>query len=254
MLPAMRRLTVLGLCVFQTIVWAQESTLLEQTWRSAISNGNLSSLKTLFNEADKPTSLIGLYPDSGKSALMIAAKLGDAQFVKRLLSDGADLHARTITGGTAFMFASLGGHIDIMNLLHDRGADINLQGSNGWTALTIAAAKGYVETLKWLLQLDVDVNLPDVYGWTPLMRAVDNRHVEAVDVLLGFDSIDVNHQNETGNTAIHHAVANSDVEMTRKLVNAGIDVTLKNSAGYSAAQLAIGLPNSEELLDVLSTL
>lgn len=223
-----------------------------QRWQRAIMSGDIQSLNLILEQSEDPSALAKLVADSGKSALMTACKLGNENLATQLLEFGADPNARTITGGTPFMFASLGGHTQLLRLLNQYEVDIDARGSNGWSAATIAAAKGYAESLSYLLELGVDVNVPDVYGWTPLMRAVDNQHAAAVDALLAHSPTEINHQDETGNTALHHAAAKGDEVMLDKLLRAGADRSLLNSSEKKASQLVMGLPNSDELEALLS--
>jgi cytohesin len=60
---------------------------------------------------------------SGKTALMAAAAIGDAEVVKMLLNYGADVNHRDRLGTTALDHAHQGGHRDVVNLLvaNDRG-------------------------------------------------------------------------------------------------------------------------------------
>ena len=245
----------IGMLLFSTTLsaWsAPQVNSADAQWRSAIMNDDTARLRELLQQAATPEEQVAELSHNGKSALMIACKTGDIQFVEKLLELGADEHAATATGGTPFMFASLGGHEDIVRLLHSRGVDINAQGANGWSATTIAAAKGYDGLLKSLIEMQSELNAPDVYRWTPLMRAVDNGHIDAVKVLLQAPRLSLNSQDETGNTALHHAASNANAEMLVLLLEAGIDQNIENNSGTTAAQLVTALSNSEELSALFS--
>lgn len=244
---------MLSSSVFSSEESTEEPTQTNTQWRSAIMHDDTTTLRSILQSMDSPREQLAVLSENGKSALMIACKTGDMAFVLQLLSMGADEHATTATGGTPFMFASLGGHTDIVRLLHGRGVDINAQGANGWSATTIAAAKGYAQLLSSLLELQSDINAQDVYRWTPLMRAVDNGHTAAVKILLQDPRLELNTQDETGNTALHHAASNENAEMLGLLVAAGIDRSIKNKSGLIAAQLISALSNSEELSEILSS-
>ena len=78
----------------------------------------------------------------GKTPLMVAAKIGDLELVRLLLSRGADINAKTQNGGTPLMFSAIRGNPDIVRLLIERGADVNAVGSTGSTPLAEAARLG----------------------------------------------------------------------------------------------------------------
>lgn len=241
-------------------------------WRQAIANDRSERFRALLDETDRtvnpsagagvksaraeqgasltPQALVRLTDGSGRSALMVACKQGDLPLVRSLVALGADLQARTHTGGTPFMFAALGNHRTVAEWLLARGADLQAAGDNGWTASMIAAAKGYAELLDWLITAGADISRPDVYGFTPLMRAVDNQHTDAVATLLSAAvQADVNARDEAGNTALHHAVAGGRIALVEQLLAHGAGTDLANRQGQTALALAVGQPAIRRLLE-----
>lgn len=184
----------------------------------------------MLDRIDSPGSFVPLRDPLGKTALMSAAKHGEARLVERLLAAGADVGARTNTGGTALMFAALGGHVGILDRLHRAGATLDDVGSNGWGAMMLASATGRERAVGWLLDAGADANRIDVYGFTPLMRAVDNRHPAVVERLLAVPDLDLRATDEAGNNVLHHAVAAGDETVVDALLKAGA-VPVANRAG-----------------------
>ena len=198
-------------------------------WISAISSDNASVLSELLQQSDNPKSeLLTVSASNGKTALMVACKLGDEALAKSLVAQGANIREKTVTGGTAFMFSVLGDQKALAQWLQAMGADINAQGSNGWTSVMIAAAKGLDDTLAWLIEAGADAAKPDVYGFTPLMRAVDNNHNDSVRQLLNIDTVDVHWQDEVGNTALHYAVSNLNLANVKQLLGANANPSIEN--------------------------
>lgn len=211
-----------------------------RVWRRAIANDDARTLDILLGKHGGERSLVRLGAETGKSALMVACKVGDLALARRLVALGADPRGTTATGGTPFMFAVLGDRLEIARWLHGLGVDVDAQGSNGWTAAMIAAAKGLDGTLAWLLSIGVDAERPDVYGFTPLMRAVDNAHEPAVRRLLAA-GVGVVASDEQGNTALHHAVAGGRAVLAELLLEHGADPRRGNRDGITPAQLARSL-------------
>ena len=137
------------------------------------------------------------------------------------------------------MFAALGNHAGIVERLLAEGADPDRQGTNGWSAVTIAAAKGYAQMISQLAAAGVDINAPDVYRWTPLMRAVDNGHTQVVDVLLSREGVNVQQQDEAGNTALHYAVAHHNTAVAAALLEAGANPDVPNLKDLTPRQMAL---------------
>ncbi|ASJ75109.1 ankyrin repeat domain-containing protein [Granulosicoccus antarcticus] len=218
-----------------------------QAWMSAIGNDQAARLKSLL-ELHEPAQLLAITASNGKSALMVAAKLGELPLVISLVDAGARVNDTTQTNGTAFMFAVLGNQKKTAQWLMNRNADIHVIGSNGWNALSIAAAKGYVDLLQWLIVEHADAQLRDVYWFTPLMRAVENNHDEVASVLLELPNTDVNVQDEFGNTSLHHAVSADNAAMVELLLQHGADTNIRNRNGSVAAMLADDKPDMQSLL------
>ena len=208
-----------------------------RVWRRAIANDDARTLGMLLGKHGAERSLVALRAETGKSALMVACKVGDLALARRLLERGAEPDERTATGGTPFMFAVLGDRLDLARWLHGLGIDTEAQGSNGWTAVMIASAKGLDATLGWLLSIDADVDRADVYGFTPLMRAVDNAHENAVRRLLAAGA-DVGATDESGNSALHHGVAGANAVLVELLLDHGADAALGNRDGITPSALA----------------
>lgn len=219
----------------------------QDRWKRAIANDQVELLEQMWLESGKNPLLQEVRSENGKNALMIACKTGADHFFEALLAAGLEPDSSTATGGTPLMFATLGNRQSIVARLIELGVDTDSQGSNGWSSMTIAAAKGYRDLVAFLASAGADINATDVYGWTPIMRAVDNGHLETVLLMSSMNAIDLDNQDESGNTALHHAVAQKQLEMVKQLIAKGASTTLPNGSGVSPHQLAIAGPGSEEL-------
>jgi ankyrin repeat protein len=85
-------------------------------------------------------------------ALHTAAQAGPYAALERLLSEGADVNARSSAGETPLMLAAARGRLDVIGLLIDRGADVNAVTDAGNTALMLAAARGQVDAARALME------------------------------------------------------------------------------------------------------
>ena len=183
----------------------------------AIRDGDPSAITTaLANGANPDTA-----DPTGKTALMVAAKLGDEALVTRLIDLGSDPLRTNNNGGTPLMFATISGNLRIINVLLDKGADPNRVGSNGWGAVMIAAAKGHVAALARLVEAGGNVNTPDVYLWSPIHRVAYENRLPVMRYLLSINATDINAQDDKGATALHHAAGRGFTEMTDLLLSHG---------------------------------
>lgn len=199
-------------------------------WARAIAADDVETLNLrLQDQADG--GLIDATSETGKTALMVAAKMDDLELAEALLAANANIHATTQTGGTALMFTALGTDIRVAQRLLASGASVDAVGSNGWTAVTIAAARGFSPMLAWLLSEGASATRVDVYGYTPLMRAIENGHGAAARVLLDTPDPEIDHQDEFGNTALHHAARTEREDLVTLLLAAGADAGIRNRDG-----------------------
>ena len=74
-----------------------------QAWLRAIGNDQAARLNRLIRLHD-PAALLRITASNGKSALMVAGKVGDLPLVTTLVSAGARIDETTQTNGTALMF------------------------------------------------------------------------------------------------------------------------------------------------------
>jgi ankyrin repeat protein len=99
---------------------------------------------------------INAHLKDGRTALMLAARLGADYRVKTLIAKGGDVNAQDQSGDTALMIAATirwdESSINIMKMLIAKGANLNATDSQGRTAADWAAQGGYLDRAKMLLE------------------------------------------------------------------------------------------------------
>jgi ankyrin repeat protein len=118
---------------------------------------------TLFANADMVELLLKHSADpnrtgpGGATALMWAVP--DLVKVRRLLSRGAAVNARSDTERTALLVAaSYPGTVSVLRLLLDGGADLRARDLGGSTALSLAVRSADVEVVRFLVEKGLDPN------------------------------------------------------------------------------------------------
>jgi ankyrin repeat protein len=166
----------------------------------------------------------------GRTALMIAAELGQEGVLGILLELAADLEAVSGAGETALMRASRKNQAACASLLLDSGADIHtaidssrfisekhLAENDGTTALMIAAKLGHDSIVRLLVERKSDVEAVDSNRETPLMHAARFDQDMIVKTLFE-NGASLEAENKWGETAVYIAAKCAKSTVTRTLV------------------------------------
>jgi hypothetical protein len=170
----------------------------------------------LHAETVTPEKLAELEKLNSQSPLLEAARFGDVEQVKLLLSKGADVNAkdrRGLTplhlacfshrgravaelliaqganinakpdGRTPLHVAAWSGNVPVAELLIAKGADIDAKANNGWTPLHGACFRGRKVVVELLIAKGTDLNVKDNRGQTGLSLAKQQGHEEIVELL-----------------------------------------------------------------------
>ena len=120
-------------------------------------------------------------PRGGMTALLFAARSGDAESVRLLVTAGADVNDALPDGASALIVAAHSGHRQASMALLEKGANPNAN-AVGYTALHAAVLRSDGELVKALLARGADPNAPITKG-TPVRR--NSQDFELPKTLLG---------------------------------------------------------------------
>ena len=179
--------------------------------------------------------------------LIIAARNGNLDSVKKLLSYRADIEARgtlkfenkdnpnPIEGCTPLWAAAVAGHLDVVTFLIERNAEIDGRTSTKSTPLRAAAHQGWIDIVTYLVKKGADVNATNEFGSTPLMVTCYKGRTSVATYLIEHGA-NVNQQDKNGDTALHWAAKAEHLEIVNKLLSFG----------------AVQVPNFNRLTPLLS--
>lgn len=215
---------------------------------SAVLNGRTDIIRTLLHafenghcDINKELSVENLLScdcNEDGTLLHIATKLDYVDIVRTLLSAGADPSRQNSARDTPFDIAK-----------SERMTTVYVE------ELLKSAAQSNLDRIQQLIASGVNVNSLDSQesGNTPLHWAASFGNAEAVQLLLD-NGASVNVANADGASPLHDAVNRKNIEITRKLLNAGADPLHKSIkgkyAGKSPRDLASGM---EEITNLLNT-
>jgi len=128
----------------------------------ACAEGNAEDVRSLLDQGAD----IGRRNANYHTPLLVASFNGKLEVVKVLIKYGADVNCRTRTGWTPLMFTSRDGYRDIVELLLEHGADVNTKTETLWTALHLAS-HGCLKIVEVLLNAGADSHARNIDGRTP---------------------------------------------------------------------------------------
>jgi ankyrin repeat protein len=158
-------------------------------------------------------------PHGGETAVMFAARVGDLESAKLLVSAGANVNDADAWGVSATTLAAHSGFTDLVLFLLEKDANPNL-GDCGFTALHEAVMRRDEKMVASLLDHGADPNAP-LKTWTPTRRSSED---------FNFDPQLV------GATPYWLAARFTEPDVMRLLVKHGADPHFVHHAEYTAEQ------------------
>jgi len=164
-----------------------------------------------------------------------AAKFDDASEVKLLLSRGVNPNTLDPNGNPMLFVAIREKSYKVIDLLlSDKLIDVNLPNKSNETPLMIASIAGDLIIDKQLVSRGAEVNRP---GWTPLHYACTTGKLEVAQYLVANGAM-VNALSPSHTTPLMMAVNSGNDLLIKYLLDKGADLRMRNTAGYSAIDIA----------------
>ncbi len=165
-----------------------------------------------------------------------AVRRGDADAVRTLLRDGADVNASAGDGMTALHWAADAGEVEIANILIDAGANVDAVTRLGdYTPLHLASRQGSASLIEALLEAGASPNSNSTAGGSSALHfAAGAGSVAAIKTLLEHGAEVNGRESSRGQTPLMFAAAKGRADAIRAL--------LANGADPALASLIVNLP------------
>lgn len=177
------------------------------------------------------------------SQLFQAVEKGELVALQNALDQKVYINAQDSKKRTALMIATYNQDVEAVKLLIDAGANVNIQDDLLNTPFLYAGAEGYLDILKLTIQAGADPTIVNRYGGTALIPAAEHGHVEVIEELLNDTTINVNHANLLGWTALMEAIVlnnGNPIQQTvvQLLIDHGADVNIPDNDNVTPLQHA----------------
>ncbi|XP_025101500.1 ankyrin-3-like [Pomacea canaliculata] len=190
--------------------------------------------------------------DQGTTAVMLAAKNINWEFLKLLLANGArashvDQHQRSLLHVRAlygfYMDPFTCQDLDLVTLCVNRGAEVNCVDCDGNSALHLAVQSKNWILCKSLIEHGADTRLMDCMGLNVLHRLALTEIQYTQDVCMLFPLIcsrdtDLNTPSRTGNTVLNIAATKQNWSLVKCLLHLGVNINLCNIEGFTILHIA----------------
>jgi ankyrin repeat protein len=162
------------------------------------------------------------------TALVEAARTGDAATVRTLVAKRADVNATGVDGTTPLHWAVHHDNAELVELLVRAGADVKRENRYGVQPLWLAAVNGSPKVLALLLRAGADPNTAMTGGETVAMTAARAGNPDAVRALAEAGA-DINAKDERGQTALMWAAARNNAAAIKALLDSGADLNVRTN-------------------------
>lgn len=209
---------------------------------SAIVEGNISAINSLLQKgADINIQLA----ESGSTPLMAATRTNNAQAVRYLITKGADLNAKSSNGRTALHIAAMNDLYDIFTILIKAGAQIDIKDYGDKSPLEyINPAK--IDKYSHIIALTSKNKEQFMFNMVKLGNII------TVNRLLSDTDVNINAQDDNGDTPLIVAAKENNELMIRLLLSKNANPHVLNKQHLTASQIAKQNQNTK-LLALIET-
>lgn len=210
---------------------------LHRTLRTAAATGRVVVVKQLLQ--DHTMDVNDVNPDSGCSALHLAAAQGFPDVVDLLLDNGANIELTDLSGRTPVHRSMDGKDSRCLVILIKRGCQLSRTDSAGLTVWHMAVLKRNLSALDVLTDhFKEGLLMRSIDGWTPMIYAAQSGSEEMLKLLLKAGG-PIHDTDDEGASMMHHAAASGFQQMVRFLCSEGCDPLAKTKSGANALHSAL---------------
>lgn len=179
----------------------------------------------------------------GNTPLMIASRWHPS-IVAYLISKGANVNTVNKDKRNPLFFAVSTNNIESVKALIDERSDFNAIDKFNLTPVFIAEKNGHFPVLKFLVDAGCDVSVKNSQGKSLLMLCCGKKSSsQLIKFLVNEKGCDVNAVDNDGNSALHIAIENFQLETAKVLIQLGANLQIRNGLGETPVFVAARSPS-----------
>jgi len=128
---------------------------------------------------------------------------------------------------------------------------LDINDSNGYTPLYYAILYDNLQAIEIMDNYNVNYNIQDKFGYTPLHVCIRIRNAKIANKLI--NKSNVNKQNNIGETALHSACNNEDVDLVKLLIDNNADPNIADYEKKLTPLIYSGVLGNVEIINILLT-
>jgi ankyrin repeat protein len=166
-----------------------------------------------FNKKNIGISLVNLKDLKGCISIFYAIKFKNKYAIQELLINGVDVNYKNNNNFNSLHLATLKKDINIVKSIIVYINNINEKSVTGSTSLHYACNFQLGDIVRILIENGADQTIiEDEYDFYPIFYSVIQNNVKITNYLI-MNHVDANHQDYIGNTIVHYAILNNQLEM-----------------------------------------
>ena len=185
--------------------------------------------------------------ETGDPPLMEAAKHRDQAAIRALVSEKADVNARSSDGSTALLWSAHWNNLETADLLLGAGADANTANDFRMTPLSEACTNANSALVRLLLKAGANPNTATATGETPLMTCARAGSADAVRMLVEYGAAIDTKEPTQNQTALMWAAAERHPDVVKALIEAHADLKAHTRQGFTAMHFAARVGDLESI-------
>ena len=181
--------------------------------------------------------------DGDKTYLHIAAEYKNYILCKQLLKMSVDVNALDIYEAPSIHYAIEHGELEIVDLLVQYNASLTIKDCNDYSSIHWAIESGDVNVVEYVLSHDVNIEAPISDNETPIILSIhcyEDRKcgIDIIHLLLE-KKVNIHHQDDYGNTALHYAAETNNADLIELLLEYKADKYIRNDSGFPPFEIAL---------------